>query len=82
MCVFVCVCVSVCVLACVREGDKVTQPRPVCKHIQASSLCLSCDSVPLELMVKPRILLTVFSFILKAKAYDYGKGRYIYDSCL
>ncbi len=29
----VCVCVCVCVLAYVREGDTVTQPRLVCKHI-------------------------------------------------
>ncbi len=28
-------------------------------------------------MVKLRTLLTVFTFILKAKARDYGKGRYI-----
>ncbi len=43
----VCVCVCVCVLACEREGDKVTQTRLVCKHIQASLWCLSRDSVPL-----------------------------------
>ncbi len=36
----------------------------------------------LELMVKLRTSLTVFTFILKAKASYYGKGRYIYDSCL
>ncbi len=37
-----------CVFACVREGDTVIQPRLVyCKFIRASSLCLSCDSVPL-----------------------------------
>ncbi len=78
------VCVFVCVLACVREGDTVTQPRLVCKYIGASSLCLSRDCSPfgLELMVKLRTLLTVFTFILKAKAHDYGKGRYISDSCL
>ncbi len=45
VCVSVCVCV--CVLACVREGDTVTQPRLVCKHIRASSLFLSRDYVPL-----------------------------------
>ncbi len=33
-------------------------------------------------MVKLRILLTVFTFILKAEAHDYVKGRYISDSCL
>ncbi len=30
-------------------------------------------------MVKLRTLLTVFTFILKAKARDYGKARYISD---
>ncbi len=33
-------------------------------------------------MVKLRTLLTVFIFTLKAKARDYGKGRYISDACL
>ncbi len=33
-------------------------------------------------MLKLRALLTVFTFILKAEAGDYGKGRYISDSCL
>ncbi len=33
-------------------------------------------------MVKLRTLLTVFTFILKAEARDYGKGRYISDACL
>ncbi len=42
---------------------------------------MSCDSVPLgfELMVKLRTLLTVFTFNLKDKARDYGKGCYISD---
>ncbi len=31
-------------------------------------------------MVKLRTLLTVFTFILKAEARDYRKGRYIYDA--
>ncbi len=31
-------------------------------------------------MVKLRTLLSVFTFILKAKACDYGKGRYISDA--
>ncbi len=44
----VCVCVCVCVLACVREGDTVTQSQLVCKHIRASLLCRSRDSVPLS----------------------------------
>ena len=36
----------------------------------------------LELMVKLRTLLTVFTFILKDEARDYGKGRYISDNSL
>ncbi len=36
-----------------------------------------CSSLGLELMVKLRTLLTVFTIILKAKARDYGKGHYI-----
>ncbi len=39
-----------------------------------------CSSFGLELMVKLRTLLTVFTFILKAKARDYGKGCYISDA--
>ncbi len=39
-----------------------------------------CSSLGLELMVKLRTLLTIFTFILKAKARDYGKGRYISDA--
>ncbi len=91
MCICVCVrekvtaaasCVCVCVLACVREGDKVTQPRLVSKHIRASSLCLSHDCSPLglELMVKLRSLLTVFTLVWKAEAHDYGKGSYNSDA--
>ncbi len=41
-----------------------------------------CSPLRLELMVKLRTLLTVFTFILKAKTRDYGKGRYISESCL
>ncbi len=39
-----------------------------------------CSPLRLELMVKLRKLLTVFTFILKAEARDYGKGRYISDA--
>ncbi len=35
-----------------------------------------CSPLGLELMVK---LLTVFTYILKAEARDYGNGRYISD---
>ncbi len=76
VCVWVCACeserwchsaalfVCVCVCVCERRGRH--------GHITtaASSLCLSRDCSPLglELMVKLRTLLTVFTFILKAKA--------------
>ncbi len=40
------------------------------------------SALALELMVKPRTLLTVFTFILKDEARDYGKGHYISDECL
>ncbi len=43
------------------------------------SVTRPCSPLGLELMVKLRTLLTVFTFILKAEARDYGKGRYISD---
>ncbi len=39
-----------------------------------------CSPLGLEMMVKLRTLLTVFTLILKAEARDYGKGRYISDA--
>ncbi len=41
-----------------------------------------CSPLGLELMVKLRALLTVFTFILKAEAHDYGKGRHVFDEWL
>ncbi len=41
-----------------------------------------CSPLGLELMVKLRTLLTVFTFILKDEAGDYVKGRNISDECL
>ncbi len=45
----------VCVCVCARERDRVTPQWSqlsylwrVCKHILASSMCLSCESVPLS----------------------------------
>ncbi len=46
-----CVCARVCKyssLQTVRAEDTVTQPRVVCKHIWASSMCLSRNSVLLS----------------------------------
>ncbi len=56
----------------------------VCLQTHTSIITVSvtrlCSSVGLELMVKLSTLLTVFTFILKAEARDYGKGRYISES--
>ncbi len=41
-----------------------------------------CSSFGLELMLKLRTLLSVFTLVLKAEACDYGKGSNISDSCL
>ncbi len=77
----VCVCAHVCergrhghtTMACVLQTHT--------SFIDVSVTRL-CSPLGLELMVKLRTLLTVFTFILKAKARDYGKGRYISDLCL
>ncbi len=71
------------VLACVREGRH-CHTTAACVQTHTSIVTVSvtrlCSPLRLELMVKLRTLLTVFTFILKAKARDYGKGRYISDS--
>ncbi len=46
------------------------------------SITRLCSPLGFELKVKLRTILTVFAFILKAKARDYGKGSYISDKCL
>ncbi len=82
--VCVSVCLSVCVCEGVRDGRTVTSQRslqPV-RNLNHGSVTRLCSPLGLELMVKLRTLLTVFTFILKAKARDYGKGRYISDECL
>ncbi len=68
--------------ACVRgrHGHTIA----ACLQTHTSFITVSvtrlCSPLGLELMVKLRTLLTVFTFILKAKARDYGKGRYISDA--
>ncbi len=65
--------VSVCVRG--RHGHTTA----VCLQTHMSitvSVMRLCSTLGLELMVKLRTLLTVFTFILKAKARDYGKGHY------
>ncbi len=87
---FVCVCVSV----RERERDNVSSQQSVqpseidliaaCVQTHMSIITVSvtqiCSPLGLELMVKLRTLLTVFTLILKAEARDYGKGRYISDA--
>ncbi len=76
----VCVCAQVC------ERRRHGHTTVACLQIHTSIITVSvtrlCSPFGLELMVKIRTLLAVFTFILKAKARDYGKGRYISDSCL
>ncbi len=55
--------------------------RGLCANTYVSVMRL-CSSLGLELMVKLRTSLTVFTLILKDEARDYGKGRYISDECL
>ncbi len=57
-----------------RQGHITTA---ACTCIITVSVTRLCSPLGLELMVKLRTLLTVLTFILKAKARDYGKGRYI-----
>ncbi len=72
--------VRACVCERGRHGHITTA---ACLQTHTSIITVSvtwlCSPLRLELMVKLRTLLTVFTFILKAKARDYGKGRYISD---
>ncbi len=80
-----CVCVCVCALACVREGDSHTTMACVQTHTSFITVSVTwlCSPLRLELMVKLRTLLNVFTYILKDKACDYRKGRlHFSDSCL
>ncbi len=87
--------VCVCVRERERERERVTAQRRLCVcarvcergrqgHTTASFITVSvtriCSPLGLELLVKLRTLLTVFTFILKAESHDYGKGRYISDA--
>ncbi len=89
------VCVYVCVCVCVREREtgshhsRVYSPSEIvliaaCLQTHTSIITMFvtrlCSPLGLELMVKLRTLLTVFTLILKAEAHDYGKGRYISDA--
>ncbi len=78
--------VCVCVCVCVSERGRHDHTTAACLQTHTCFITVSvtwlCSPLGLELMVKLRTLLTVFTFILKAKARDYGKGCYISDSCL
>ncbi len=71
-----------CVCVCVCEGNRFTL-QPVKNHSTSPVLTAACvlqiHSSIIVLMVKLRILLTVFIFSLKAEAQNYGKQRYISD---
>ncbi len=83
------VCVCVCVCVCERERERETRSHPNRGLCTANTyelhhcVChVTLFPLGLELKVKLRTLLTVFIFILKAKACDNGKGHYISDSLL
>ncbi len=69
-----CVCARMCERG--RHGHITTA---ACLQTQTSFITVSvmrlCSTLTLELMVKLRTLLTIFTFILKTEARDYGKCR-------
>ncbi len=93
----VCVCVCVCereretgsqhsiLCLCVRERERHGHISAACVQTHTSFITVFimrvCFPFVFELMVKLRTLLTVFTFILKAEAPDYGKVRYVSYSC-
>ncbi len=96
LCACVCVCVRVRSRVCEREKQSHDRGFCVCvrgRNSHTTAACVQthrsfitvsvtrlCSPLWLELMVKLRTLLTVFTFILKAKARDYGNGHYISDA--
>ncbi len=82
----VCVCVRVCVCVCVCEGNRVTSQRrvqPVRNHLNRS---LCANTYEHHHYVCHATLFPFWAWTdktkLKAEARDYGKGRYISDTCL
>ncbi len=88
---------SVCVCVWEREGERARDDHSgvqcvrnhlnlgLCANTYELHHCVchaTLFSSRLELMVKLRTLLTVFTFIVKAEIRVYWKGRYISDSCL
>ncbi len=81
-----CVCVCVCVCACMCERGRQGPTTAACVQTHTCFITVSvtwlCSPLGLELMVKLKTLLTVFTLVLKAEACDYGKGSYISNECL
>ncbi len=67
-----CVCVRVCERG--RQGHRTAACLQTHTSIITESVTLLCSPLGLEMMVKLRTLLTVFTFILKAEARGYGAG--------
>ncbi len=78
LCVCVCVCVCVCALMCERGRQGHTTVACVQTHTSfiTVSVMRLCSPFWLELMVKLRTLLTVFTLVLKVEACDYKKGEF------
>ncbi len=72
------------VFARVCERRRQGHTTAACVQTHTSFITVSvmrlCSPFGLELMVKLRTLLSVFTLLWKAEAHDYGKGRYISDA--
>ncbi len=70
------------VCMCTRRRQGHTTAACVQTHTSIITVSVTrlCSPLGLELMVKLRTLLTVFTLVLKAEARDYGKGSYISDA--
>ncbi len=86
ICYWLLKCGGLCIV-CVCERERITSlnylNRGLCSNTYEHNHCVCHTTLflsLLELMVKLRTLLTAFTLILKAKAHDYGKGRYISDA--
>ncbi len=77
-----CVCVCVCALVCERGRQGHTTSACLQTHTSFITVSVTglCSPLGLEMMVKLKTLLPVFTLVLKAEARDYGKGCYISDA--
>ncbi len=90
--VLIAVCLCVCARARVRERERRSHHsgvsclnRCLCGNTYELHHCVCHTALflsLLELMLKLRTLLTVFTLVLKAEARNYDNERYISDSCL